>query len=163
MEETSRSATLYDLAPGQSGVIRAVGNQSGAVKRRLIDMGLTPGTRVTVNKIAPLGDPLEVSLRGYVLSLRRADAAQIAMVEQTGDCAGCGGCAGGGPTAQAAMTKHLTDPGGTEAGDGRPRPRAGGPPQGLRPQRPRRPPHAGGPGGQPQLRQDHPVQRPDRL
>ena len=96
MEETGRSATLYDLAPGQSGVIRAVGNQSGAVKRRLIDMGLTPGTRVTVNKIAPLGDPLEVSLRGYVLSLRRADAAQIAMVEQTGDCAGCGGCAGGG-------------------------------------------------------------------
>ena len=110
MEETSRSATLYDLAPGQSGVIRAVGNQSGAVKRRLIDMGLTPGTRVTVNKIAPLGDPLEVSLRGYVLSLRRADAAQIAMVEQTGDCAGCSGCAEGGRTAQAAMTKHLTDP-----------------------------------------------------
>ena len=70
MEETGRSATLYDLAPGQSGMIRAVGNQSGAVKRRLIDMGLTPGTRVTVNKIAPLGDPLEVSLRGYVLSVR---------------------------------------------------------------------------------------------
>ena len=71
--------TLNDLQPGQSGTILAVGNQSGAVKRRLVDMGLTPGTEVRVTKIAPLGDPLEVSLRGYELSLRRADALQIEM------------------------------------------------------------------------------------
>ena len=71
--------TLNDLQPGQSGTILAVGNQSGAVKRRLVDMGLTPGTEVKVTKIAPLGDPLEVSLRGYELSLRRADALQIEM------------------------------------------------------------------------------------
>ena len=68
MSEHSGSGerTLYDL-----------GNQSGAVKRRLVDMGLTPGTVVKVTKIAPLGDPLEVSLRGYEMSLRRADAAQM--------------------------------------------------------------------------------------
>ena len=69
--------TLQDLRPGESGMILSVGNQSGAVKRRLVDMGLTPGTEVKVTKIAPLGDPLEVSLRGYELSLRKDDAAQI--------------------------------------------------------------------------------------
>ena len=63
--------------PGQHGTILSVGNQSGAVKRRLVDMGLTPGTEVAVKKIAPLGDPMEVSLRGYELSLRKEDAAQI--------------------------------------------------------------------------------------
>ena len=93
MTAASKSTTLYDLSPGQSGVIRSVGNNSGAVKRRLIDMGLTPGTKITVNKIAPLGDPLEVSLRGYTLSLRRADAAQITMLEEQSACGSCGGCA----------------------------------------------------------------------
>lgn len=63
--------TLQELSPGESGMILSVGNQSGAVKRRLVDMGLTPGTMVKVTKIAPLGDPLEVSLRGYELSLRK--------------------------------------------------------------------------------------------
>ena len=58
-------------------MIRQVGNQRGAVKRRLVDMGLTPGTAVKLVKVAPMGDPLEVSLRGYELSLRREDAAQI--------------------------------------------------------------------------------------
>ncbi len=71
--------TLEDLAPGQSGTILSVGNRSGTVKRRLVDMGLTPGTEVKVTKIAPLGDPIEVTLRGYELSLRKADAAQIVM------------------------------------------------------------------------------------
>ena len=77
MEE--RKKTLEDLAPGQSGTILSIGNKSGTVKRRLVDMGLTPGTEVRVTKIAPLGDPVEVSLRGYELSLRKADAAQIIM------------------------------------------------------------------------------------
>ncbi|USF27327.1 Fe(2+) transporter FeoB [Firmicutes bacterium ASF500] len=71
--------TLEDLAPGERGTILSIGNQSGTVKRRLVDMGLTPGTEVRVTKIAPLGDPIEVSLRGYELSLRKSDAAQIAM------------------------------------------------------------------------------------
>ncbi len=71
--------TLEDIQPGSSGVIAKVGNEKGAVKRRLVDMGLTPGTTVTVKKVAPFGDPLEVCLRGYSLSLRKADAAQIEM------------------------------------------------------------------------------------
>ena len=75
MEE--RKKTLEDLAPGQSGTILSIGNKSGTVKRRLVDMGLTPGTEVRVTKVAPLGDPVEVSLRGYELSLRKADAEMI--------------------------------------------------------------------------------------
>ncbi len=49
----------------------------GAVKRRLMDMGLTKGTRVHIRKVAPLGDPVEVTVRGYELSLRKADAEMI--------------------------------------------------------------------------------------
>ena len=69
--------TLDQLSVGGSCVIEQVGNQRGAVKRRLIDMGLTPGTSVKLIKIAPFGDPMEVQLRGYELSLRKEDAAQI--------------------------------------------------------------------------------------
>lgn len=46
----------------------------GAVKRRIMDMGITKGVRITVRKVAPLGDPIEVTVRGYELSLRKADA-----------------------------------------------------------------------------------------
>ena len=76
-EESKKIMTLDHLAVGESCLIRQVGNQRGAVKRRLVDMGITPGTVVKLVKIAPMGDPLEVSLRGYELSLRREDAAQI--------------------------------------------------------------------------------------
>ena len=76
-QQGQKSHTLQDLAPGQSGVIQSVGSQRGAVKRRLVDMGLTPGTQITVKKIAPFGDPIEVNLRGYELSLRKEDAANI--------------------------------------------------------------------------------------
>ena len=69
--------TLDQLPVGGSCIIEQVGNQRGAVKRRLIDMGLTPGTGVELIKIAPFGDPMEVRLRGYELSLRKEDAAQI--------------------------------------------------------------------------------------
>ncbi len=83
MKETNM--TLNSLAVGESCMIRQVGNQRGAVKRRLVDMGLTPGTAVKLVKIAPMGDPLEVSLRGYELSLRREDAAQIVVEPLTGE------------------------------------------------------------------------------
>lgn len=73
----SVARTLCDLSPGQSGIILSVGNQSGAVKRRLVDMGLTPGTEVALKRVAPFGDPLEVRIRGYELSLRKEDALQI--------------------------------------------------------------------------------------
>ena len=71
--------TLADLKPGESGVILRAGSDRGAVKRRLVDMGLTPGTEVMVRKIAPFGDPIEVNLRGYELSLRREDAVRITL------------------------------------------------------------------------------------
>ena len=69
--------TLMDLEPGHSAVILKVGSDKGPVKRRLVDMGLTPGTTVTVRKVAPFGDPIEVNIRGYELSLRKEDAGQI--------------------------------------------------------------------------------------
>lgn len=49
----------------------------GALKRRIMDMGITHGTEIVINKLAPLGDPMEMTLRGYRLSLRRADAALV--------------------------------------------------------------------------------------
>ena len=77
METKTGRNTLDKLPIGESCVIRQVGNHRGAVKRRLIDMGLTPGTEVKLIKMAPFGDPMELRLRGYELSLRREDAAQI--------------------------------------------------------------------------------------
>lgn len=72
MKETS----LNDLSIGDSAVVVRM-NCQGAMKRRLIDMGITPGVKVTLHKIAPLGDPLELKLRGYVLSIRRSEAKNI--------------------------------------------------------------------------------------
>ena len=68
--------TLNDLKVGGEGVITAV-NGEGALRLRLLDMGLIPGTAVKVIKIAPLGDPIEITVRGYELSLRKADAESI--------------------------------------------------------------------------------------
>ena len=70
--------TLAELSIGQDARIRSVGGQ-GALRRHLLDMGLTPGTRVQVCRAAPLGDPLALRLRGYSLSLRREDAMRVEM------------------------------------------------------------------------------------
>ncbi len=70
--------TLDQLKPGESGIIQAVGGQ-GALRRRLLEMGLTPGTRVMVQKMAPSGDPIEIHIRGYQLTLRKEDAAEISL------------------------------------------------------------------------------------
>ncbi len=67
---------LSDLKPGDSGTILSVGGD-GALRRRLIAMGVTPGTWLTVRKYAPFGDPMEIRLRNYNLSIRKKDAAQI--------------------------------------------------------------------------------------
>ena len=75
--------TLDALAVGKSGVIRRVGGE-GALRCRLLDMGLIPKTTVKVNKVAPMGDPIELRLRGYVLTLRREDAAHIEIEEVEG-------------------------------------------------------------------------------
>lgn len=72
--------TLDNLKIGRSGVITAVGGD-GALRRRLLDMGLTPKTRVMVRKVAPLGDPIELYLRGYELTLRKEDAKNIEINE----------------------------------------------------------------------------------
>ena len=72
--------TLKDLKPGKSGVVLAVSGEK-ALRRRLLEMGITPRTTVTVKKAAPMGDPIELLLRGYVLSLRLADAEKIAIEE----------------------------------------------------------------------------------
>lgn len=68
--------TLAELAPGESGVIVSV-EGSGNVRHRLVDIGVVRGTRVTMVKSAPFGDPLEVKLKGFNLSLRKAEAASI--------------------------------------------------------------------------------------
>lgn len=68
--------TLRDVKIGDTvQVIKLHGE--GAVKRRIMDMGLTKGVQLTVRKVAPLGDPIEVNVRGYELSLRKADAEMI--------------------------------------------------------------------------------------
>ena len=68
--------TLKDVIRGHSArVVRIHGE--GAVRRHIMDMGITRGTQIVVRKTAPLGDPLELTLRGYELSLRKADAEMI--------------------------------------------------------------------------------------
>lgn len=71
--------TLNDLKVGESGVIRAVGGE-GALRLRLLDMGLIPRTAVMLQKVAPLGDPIQIQIRGYELTLRREDAQKIELV-----------------------------------------------------------------------------------
>lgn len=75
--------TLDKIQPGEGGVILTVGGE-GALRRRLLDMGLTPKTNVFVRKVAPMGDPMELSLRGYMLSIRKEDASKIE-IEVSGD------------------------------------------------------------------------------
>lgn len=79
--------TLDELAIGASAIILAVESDNSQLRQHILDMGLTPGTAVTMVKEAPMGDPLELRLRGYELTLRRADAARIAVkpAPETGD------------------------------------------------------------------------------
>ena len=68
--------TLKDIKIGETAVVKRL-NGEGAVKRRIMDMGITKGTSVYVRKVAPLGDPIEVTVRGFELSLRKAYASSI--------------------------------------------------------------------------------------
>ena len=68
--------TLKEVAVGQTVTVKKLSG-AGPVKRRIMDMGITKGVEVSVRKVAPLGDPVEVTVRGYELSLRRADAEMI--------------------------------------------------------------------------------------
>lgn len=70
--------TLKDMRPGETATVaRLLGE--GPVKRRIMDMGITRGTEIFVRKVAPPGDPMELSVRGYELSIRKADAEMIEM------------------------------------------------------------------------------------
>ena len=69
-------ATLKDAKIGDTFNVKKL-NGEGAVKRRIMDMGITKGTEIYVRKVAPLGDPVELTVRGYELSIRKADAEMI--------------------------------------------------------------------------------------
>ena len=71
------------LKPGESGIIKTVGGE-GALRLRLLDMGLIPRTKVKVQKVAPLGDPIQILIRGYDLTLRKEDAAMIDVEKEVG-------------------------------------------------------------------------------
>ena len=70
--------TLKNVAVGQTVTVKKLTGE-GPVKRRIMDMGITKGVEIYVRKVAPLGDPVEVTVRGYELSLRKADAEMIAV------------------------------------------------------------------------------------
>ena len=78
-------ATLKDVKVGESATVAKL-NGTGALKRRIMDMGLTKGTNVYVKKVAPLGDPIELTVRGYELSIRRDEAANVEVTDvRTGE------------------------------------------------------------------------------
>lgn len=72
--------TLKDLKPGEIGKVVSLGER-GPIRRRIMDMGVTPGVSIKVVKVAPLGDPVEVNVRGYALSLRKNEAKQIEVIK----------------------------------------------------------------------------------
>ena len=72
-----QSGHLSDLTIGQVAKVTGLHNDSKAGKRRLLDMGITTGVKVKIKKIAPLGDPVDIELRGYELCIRKSDMANI--------------------------------------------------------------------------------------
>lgn len=68
--------TLKDVKPGENVTVLKIQGE-GAVKRRIMDMGVTKGSSIHLRKIAPLGDPIEITIRGYELSIRKSDAEKI--------------------------------------------------------------------------------------
>lgn len=76
--------TLETFVVGEKGVVSTVGGE-GKIRRRLFDMGGTPGAEIMLRKKAPLGDPIEVSIRGYELTLRKTEAACVTMEVKAND------------------------------------------------------------------------------
>ena len=72
--------TIDDLRINQTGIIATVGGE-GPLRLRFLDMGLIPGTQVQLRKVAPMGDPIQIRVRGYELSIRREDARKITLLE----------------------------------------------------------------------------------
>ncbi|MFA5448965.1 MAG: FeoA family protein [Clostridia bacterium] len=75
---------LSDFKPGERGTVKRL-SAEGRIKRRLFDMGITPGAVITMRKTAPLGDPIEVNIRGYELSIRKEEASTVLMEMDGGD------------------------------------------------------------------------------
>jgi ferrous iron transport protein A len=75
-EEARMNRFLSDLLPGEKGIVKRV-NGSTMIKRRIVDMGVVAGTSVEVQKFAPLGDPMEIKVKGFNLSLRKTEAEMI--------------------------------------------------------------------------------------
>ncbi len=80
--------TLKDLKTGQSAIVKSVGG-SGSLRQHLLDMGVIPGARATLEKYAPMGDPMEIQIHGYQLTLRLADAQQIEVEQISADSTQC--------------------------------------------------------------------------
>ena len=76
MAEAGQDKTLRDVAIGETATVRRLVGE-GALKRHIMDMGITKGVEVFVRKVAPLGDPIEVTVRGYELSLRKSEAESV--------------------------------------------------------------------------------------
>lgn len=83
MQSETGRMKLNQLKNGQPGVVERIDIAEVKIKRRLVEMGITPGTEVVISKRAPLGDPIEIKLRGYELTLRGDDAAQIEVLAQS--------------------------------------------------------------------------------
>lgn len=75
--------TVNELKIGEKAIVTGLGC-SGALRRRIIDMGITPGAVIIMRKAAPMGDPIEINVRGYELSIRRSEAKEIAVETQEG-------------------------------------------------------------------------------
>ncbi|MCD8317003.1 MAG: ferrous iron transport protein A [Eggerthellaceae bacterium] len=76
MQQSDGDRTLRDVAIGETVTVRRLTGE-GPIKRRIMDMGITKGVSVTVHKVAPLGDPIEVTVRGFELSLRKDEAQHV--------------------------------------------------------------------------------------
>ena len=87
----AKEMRLSELAPGISARVTGVEGEKD-LRRRVLDMGLVPGTEVQVQRRAPLGDPVSVVFRGYELSLRLPEARSVRVAPCGGGCGGCGGC-----------------------------------------------------------------------
>lgn len=74
---SSLERNLKELKPGEKAIIAKIDGDRGAVKRRLMDMGVTRGAEVLIRKVAPLGDPIEMNIRGYELTIRKSEAELI--------------------------------------------------------------------------------------
>ena len=79
--DSKSTKTVNDMVIGETAVVTGLGC-SGALRRRIIDMGITPGAVVVLRKTAPMGDPLELNVRGYELSIRRSEAKEIRVEAQ---------------------------------------------------------------------------------